>query len=166
MNDKLNINSGYNLVDRPSRVDNRRGEGISPKGKECAQRLNFKELLQKEIGGEDLKFSRHALKRLESREVQLNGHDLQRLKEAVDKVEEKGARESLLLMDDVAYIVSVKNRTVITAVDGESMKDNVFTNIDSAVILQEGQTQVQRPGQREYARYNRPDLIRGPETAE
>ena len=57
------------------------------------------------------------------------------LKDAVNKVEAKGAKESLILMDQMALVVSVKNRTVITAVDSNSMKDNVFTNIDSAVIV-------------------------------
>ena len=63
-----------------------------------------------------------------------------RLSEAVDRAEAKGAREALVLMpgaertDDLALVVSVKNRTVITAMDGNSIQDNVFTNIDSAVV--------------------------------
>ena len=59
------------------------------------------------------------------------------LKDAVNKAEAKGAKESLILMDQLALVVSVKNRTVITAVDGASLKDNVFTNIDSAVIVKQ-----------------------------
>jgi flagellar operon protein len=54
---------------------------------------------------------------------------------AVGKAREKGSRDSLILMSDLALVVSVRNNTVITAVDGESLKDNVFTNIDSAVII-------------------------------
>jgi len=53
----------------------------------------------------------------------------------VSKAAAKGARESLILLDDKAFVVSVRNRTVITAVDGEHLKENVFTNIDSAVIV-------------------------------
>jgi flagellar operon protein len=52
----------------------------------------------------------------------------------VDRAEEKGARDSLVLLRDMAFIVSVSNRTVVTAMDGERLKENVFTNIDSAVI--------------------------------
>lgn len=82
-----------------------------------------------------VKFSAHAQKRLESRGIKLNEATLNGIKNAVDMASKKGARESLLLLDDLALIVSIKNRTVITAVDGDSMKDNVFTNIDSAVIV-------------------------------
>lgn len=82
-----------------------------------------------------VKFSAHAQKRLESRGIRLNETELSGIKNAVEMASKKGARESLLLLDDLALIVSVKNRTVITAVDGESRKENVFTNIDSAVIV-------------------------------
>lgn len=88
-------------------------------------------LTQSEV---EVKFSAHALKRMESRNIKLSGEDLSVLNEAVDRAEAKGARESLILMDQLALIVSVKNRTVITAVDGESLRENVFTNIDSAII--------------------------------
>ena len=61
---------------------------------------------------------------------------MNQLKSAVDKAAQKGARESLILMNnDLALVVSVTNRTVITAMDGASIRDNVFTNIDSAVIV-------------------------------
>jgi flagellar operon protein len=92
----------------------------------------FNEQLAEQSG---VKFSAHALKRLESREISLNPKDLALLKEAVDRAEAKGAKESLILMDQMALVVSIKNRTVITAVNGEKLKDNVFTNIDSAVIV-------------------------------
>lgn len=83
-----------------------------------------------------VKFSAHALQRLQMRNIQLNSQDLAKIDGAVNKAASKGARESLLVMNNnLALVVSVKNRTVITAVDGQSMKDNVFTNIDSAVIL-------------------------------
>lgn len=92
----------------------------------------FNEQLTAQSG---VKFSAHALKRLESREITLDQKDLTLLKEAVDKAEAKGAKESLILMDQMALVVSIRNRTVITAVGGENLKDNVFTNIDSAVIV-------------------------------
>jgi flagellar operon protein len=96
---------------------------------------SFAEIFQEKLTDEpQLKFSAHALKRLESRQISLTGNDLARLEEAVSRADAKGAKESLILMDQLALIVSVRNRTVITAVDGDSMKENVFTNIDSAVI--------------------------------
>lgn len=83
---------------------------------------------------QELKFSGHAQARLKSRNIELDAAKMAKLSDAVERAAAKGARDSLVLMDDTAYVVSVKNRTVITAVDGASLKDNVFTNIDSAVI--------------------------------
>ncbi len=95
--------------------------------------VRFEEVLRGEI--EKLKFSNHALKRLEEREIELSDADLKLLSEAVSRAEQKNTREVLVLLRDVAFIVSVKNRTVITVVDGESMREHVFTNIDGAVII-------------------------------
>jgi flagellar operon protein len=81
-----------------------------------------------------LQFSRHALARVERRGIDLDAGTLQRLSEGVGRAAGKGARDSLVLVDGTAFVVSVRNHTVITAVDSEHMKDNVFTNIDSAVI--------------------------------
>lgn len=93
----------------------------------------FDAVLNQEISG--LKFSQHALQRIQNRNIQLGKADLARLSGAVDKAAQKGARDSLIVMDNLALVVSVKNRTVITAMDGANLKDNVFTNIDSAVIV-------------------------------
>jgi flagellar operon protein len=92
----------------------------------------FKTVLQEEL--RNLKFSRHALERLQSREITLNETDLLGLQNAVQRAEDKGAKDSLVLLRDLAFIVNVKNRTVITAIEPERMKEGVFTNIDSAVV--------------------------------
>lgn len=92
----------------------------------------FDKVLQREL--EALKFSKHAQERLASRNITLNEADLSRLQQAVSKAEEKGSQDSLILLRDTAFIVSVRNRTVVTAVDAAAAKENVFTNIDSAVI--------------------------------
>ena len=68
------------------------------------------------------------------RGIDITANRMDRITDAVDKASAKGARDSLILVDDLALVVSVKNRTVITAIDGSSLKGNVFTNIDSAVI--------------------------------
>ncbi len=97
---------------------------------------SFDQLFQQQLEEQtNVKFSAHALKRLESRQISLDNQDMALLKEAVNKVEAKGGKESLILMDQMALVVSVKNRTVITAVDSNNLKENVFTNIDSAVIV-------------------------------
>jgi flagellar operon protein len=81
-----------------------------------------------------VKFSRHAEQRLKDRNIQLDDRQLERLTEAVDKASSKGVRDTLVMMDDVAMVVNVKNRTVITAVTKDELRENVFTNIDGAVF--------------------------------
>ncbi len=84
---------------------------------------------------EPLKFSAHAMQRLQSRNISLTSEDVTKMNAMADKAAAKGAKNSLFIVRDTAMIVSIKNRTVITAVDSDSMKDNVFTNIDSAAII-------------------------------
>ena len=97
---------------------------------------SFDSLLQNKIEEQQpLQFSNHARQRLEKRGIELSQKDISRLTDAVQKAKAKGANESLVLMDRIAYIVNVPNRKVITAVDPATMQDNVFTNIDSAVIV-------------------------------
>jgi flagellar operon protein len=82
-----------------------------------------------------LKFSAHALSRIRDRSISMGGDLMARLEKAVDTAASKGAKESLILSDDAAFIVSVKNKTVITVVDRNNMNNNVFTNIDSTVVI-------------------------------
>ena len=82
-----------------------------------------------------LKFSAHASQRLSDRKIQLNQETMAKISDAVDRAEAKGVEESLVLTPEAALIVSVKNRTVITALDRNALQGNVFTNIDGAVIL-------------------------------
>lgn len=96
---------------------------------------NFGDILNEKIKEKELKISQHAQIRMANRNIHLSEKQFDMLKNAVDKAEQKGVKESLILMGDLAFVVSVKNRTVITAVDGPNIKQNVFTNIDGAVIL-------------------------------
>ncbi|MFC7679602.1 TIGR02530 family flagellar biosynthesis protein [Paenibacillus sp. GCM10028914] len=91
----------------------------------------FKELLEENL----LKFSNHATKRLEQRGIELKGDQIAQINSAIEKAAAKGSKESLILMKNMALIVNVPNRTVVTAMDDQAMKDNVFTQIDSAVII-------------------------------
>ncbi len=97
----------------------------------------FRDVLRDSVApvGAPLKFSAHALARLESRNIKLTPDDVARMNSMADRAAAKGAKQSLFMMNDVAMVVSIKNRTVITAVDHDSMKENVFTNIDSAAII-------------------------------
>jgi len=96
---------------------------------------SFADALQQAGGGaRPLQFSKHALDRVQRRGIELDGPTLQRLNEGARRAAGKGSRDSLVLVDGTAFVVSVNNHTVITAVGSEHMKEQVFTNIDSAVI--------------------------------
>ena len=99
----------------------------------AATGASFADIMQK--ASQRVIFSSHALQRMESRNLNFSEKDLQKLDDTVTKMAQKGARESLIYMNDMALVVSVANRTVITAMDGSSAKENIITNIDSAAIL-------------------------------
>jgi flagellar operon protein len=95
----------------------------------------FEDVLSTQLGrAPTIRFSSHAQRRIASRKIDFGSDEAVRLEQAVEKAASKGSRESLILMDDLALVVSIKNRVVITAVDGNSRKENVFTNIDSVVL--------------------------------
>ena len=89
----------------------------------------------REVFGKQLKFSHHAEQRLQQRGIELLPEQLTRIANAVDQAAAKGAKDSLVLFRDIAMIVNVQNRTVVTAMDGNSMKEHIFTQIDSAVVV-------------------------------
>jgi len=82
-----------------------------------------------------VKISGHARTRLASRQITLTGEDVAKVGQAMTRAAAKGSKDSLFLMDKTALVVSVANRTIITAVANDSLKENIFTNIDSAMIL-------------------------------
>ena len=92
----------------------------------------FADVLREKTHG--VEFSKHALQRVERRGIDLSGQTMQRLEGGIERAAGKGARDAVIFIDGTAFVASVKNRTVITAVDQEHMKQHVFTNIDSAVI--------------------------------
>ena len=82
-----------------------------------------------------LKFSKHASMRLEERNISLTEEQNARLEDGVAKAGKKGIKESLVMMDSLAFIVNVPNKTVVTAMDQVETQNNIFTNIDGAVII-------------------------------
>jgi len=110
-------------------------DGAAQRTKQAAPAgQSFAKALEEAGGQPPLHFSRHALARVERRGIELDAATVGRLAEGVGRAASKGSRDSLVLVDGTAFVVSVSNRTVITAVGSEQMRDNVFTNIDSAVI--------------------------------
>lgn len=93
-------------------------------------KTSFKDIFQ-----DQMRLSHHAEVRLAQRGIQIKPEQMAKIQTAVDKAAAKGAKDSLVLMNDMALIVNVKNRTIVTAMDEGSMKDNVFTQIDSAIVI-------------------------------
>lgn len=105
-------------------------------GKPIPKGFTFQDILsQKTSESTELKFSKHASNRLVDRNIKLTEEQMNRLNEGATKAGEKGIRESLVIVDSLAFIVNVPNNTVITAMDQTETNENVFTNIDGAVIM-------------------------------
>lgn len=97
---------------------------------------SFQSQLQTELSKQTgIKLSAHAQKRFAERNVEFGENEQARLESGMDRIQAKGADKSLVLMDNLAFVVSARNRTVITAVDSDNAKDAVFTGIESAVIV-------------------------------
>lgn len=97
--------------------------------------LNQKKLEKEDGKVENLRFSKHASERLASRNINVSDEQLERLQNGTVRANEKGINESLVLVDNLAFIVNVKNNTVITAMDQSETEENIYTNIDGAVIM-------------------------------
>lgn len=101
------------------------------KQQEQTDSISFQQVLNQQ----QLKFSHHAEQRLQQRGIELQPDQLLRIADALDQAAAKGAKDSLVLFRDIAMIVNVPNRTVVTAMDNNSMKEHIFTQIDSAVVV-------------------------------
>ncbi|MEW5944867.1 MAG: TIGR02530 family flagellar biosynthesis protein [bacterium] len=122
---------GFNQVPKVTQPEVRKPLPSKPAP---GQKTEFQRILEERSAAGGIEFSAHAVRRLEQRSIAMSPDDVTRLAGAVDKAASKGARESLVLLNDNAMIVSVANRKVITVMALEAMKENVITNIDSAVI--------------------------------
>jgi flagellar operon protein len=126
------INNGY--IGNVNKINNLRPDAALRKPQ--ANAGNFESILKETVNQNNgLKFSKHAELRLQARNINLTQSQKDKMNEAVSIAESKGVKDSLVLMDNLAFVVNVRNRTVITAVNGNELKDNVFTNIDGAVIV-------------------------------
>ena len=105
--------------------------------RETTDGLSFRDVLQQKAlqSAGSLKFSKHAIGRLADRNIELSDSQLERLENGAKKAEQKGIRDSLVIVDQLAFIVNVPNQTVVTAMDSTETDDNIFTNINGAVII-------------------------------
>jgi flagellar operon protein len=100
------------------------------------QGMSFQEILDRQkVGSEDVRFSKHATFRLADRGINLSEDQIGRLNEGTQRAGAKGIKESLVIVDHMAFIVNIPNNTVVTAISGHDTNENVFTNIDGAVII-------------------------------
>ncbi len=102
--------------------------------------MSFGEILHKQQSqgtqaAEAVRFSKHAANRLSDRKIELTNEQLERLNDGTKKAGQKGIRDSLVLVDQLAFIVNTKSNTVITAMDQTEADENIYTNIDGAVII-------------------------------
>ncbi|MCD8038975.1 MAG: flagellar protein [Lachnospiraceae bacterium] len=102
--------------------------------------VSFEEVLARQQTADtqesgQIKFSKHAANRLNDRNIELTDAQLERLNDGTQKANAKGIRESLVLVDELAFIVNTKSNMVITAMDQTETDENIFTNIDGAVII-------------------------------
>ncbi len=133
----MNIqNKGYPSIEQLTDQYLGRPRGIETR--ENAAGLTFREVLQQSSAQKaetgELKFSKHALSRLSDRNITLDTEQLERLQAGAEKAGEKGIRDSLVMVDRLAFIVNIPNRTVVTAMDSTATEENIFTNINGAVI--------------------------------
>lgn len=103
-----------------------------------ALEVSFEEILKQKQSvnqSSELKFSKHASMRLQSRNIELSSEQKERLETGAERAEEKGMKESLVIVDSYSFIVNVPSKTVVTAMDQNESEENIYTNIDGAVII-------------------------------
>lgn len=138
MNDFKNMNSDYllrrTLINQTPQVS-QNSQADASRSQNNIQGPSFNDVLSRLKSSDQVKFSKHAIDRLNSRNIELSDDEISRINGGVDKAKSKGVREALIMMDNKVFVASVQNKTIITAAMDEQLKDNVFTNIDGAVIV-------------------------------
>lgn len=130
----INFERSYNSFVRTPIVNtNTHHPAAKPTGKAPTEK--FSEILKRQIDNSQLVVSKHANQRIADRNINITESVIERLNNAVDKAREKGIKDALIFGQDMAFIVNIPNSTIITAINSKEMQENVFTNIDGAVML-------------------------------
>lgn len=135
MEEKVMKVQGNGFLSALQIADQYLNQNSTPVQVKSEEALSFQEILNRKNSAEDIRFSKHAAQRLSSRNIELTDGQVERLKQGTAKAQQKGIRESLVIVDQLAFIVNVPNNTVVTAMNQQDTAENVFTNIDGAVIV-------------------------------
>ncbi|MDE6218823.1 MAG: flagellar protein [Lachnospiraceae bacterium] len=135
----MNINNSQFLSIEQLQNQYLKQQNVNP-ARKAPQGTSFEEILQKQQAqgtqaAEAVRFSKHAANRLNDRKIELTDEQLERLNDGTKKAGAKGIKDSLVLVDQLAFIVNTKSNTVITAMDQTEADENIYTNIDGAVII-------------------------------
>ena len=124
INGKLHLSEDFKPYDKPKNNEIKKVQ------------TSFKDILDNQVDKkESFVISKHAAERLKQRNINFSEADMKNISEGINNAEEKGCRESLILYKETALVASIKNRTIITALDKMSNKGNIFTNLDSVIML-------------------------------
>ena len=130
----LNINPNFTSIEQVAGTYLNPAAESKPLGNYSG--ASFQDIFNQKLeSATELKFSKHATQRLDDRNIELTDDQSLRLEEGVQKAQAKGITDSLVLVDTLAFIVNVPNQTVVTAMDQTESEENIFTNIDGAVIV-------------------------------
>ncbi len=130
------INNNFsNRISNPSLVQPVKQQTNNGSVRSSSEIQSFESVLQQAVGkNSGVKFSKHAEMRMQARNINLTQMQKAKIDSAVNKAEQKGVKDSLVILDNMAFVVNVNSKTVITAVNNNELKDNVFSNIDGAVF--------------------------------
>ncbi|WBY64321.1 MAG: Flagellar operon protein [Thermocaproicibacter melissae] len=136
MND-IQFMKNYSALISPVYSPQTQSDSAQQTHKKAEGTSSFADMLQEAVRNNrvNLTFSKHAMERLSARQIEVSPQLMTKMSDAVDKAGKKGVTEALILNGNTAFIVNIPNRVVITSMNGNEMKENIFTNIDGAVIL-------------------------------
>ena len=130
------INNNFsNRISNPSLIQPVKQQSNNGNVRVASEVQTFESVLQQAVGkNTGVKFSKHAEMRMQARNINLTQMQKAKIDSAINKAEQKGVKDSLVILDNMAFVVNVNSKTVITAVNNSELKDNVFSNIDGAVF--------------------------------
>jgi flagellar operon protein len=130
----INNNYSNRIINSPLSTGNVQTNNVRT-GNTGTAGVGFENFLQQAIDKSNgVKFSKHAEMRMQARNIDLTQVQKEKINNAVSKAQQKGVKDSLVILDDMAFVVNVNSKTVITAVNNNELKENIFTNIDGAIF--------------------------------